>query len=270
MAKTIKNQFSNMYGEGKNLNIGKNRSVKELLNNIPNIEPNANANANENKGANKIKGDNENENMKSPFRLETKLETNTNTSSSSSPFKRIYLIIILLLFMIIGIIFYYKDIILQFISNLTNKNEEDTTDTATVDTSTNDKIDNTVSKIDNTTAKVNDTSAKVDVNSSKIDNTSTKIDDTSAKIDALTAKINTMSDKECPASASAPAPAVNSLNNKIDKISTYSKNVTENGYCYIGYDNGQRDCVDVYAGDVCMSGEIFPTLDICINPKLRA
>ena len=55
-----------------------------------------------------------------------------------------------------------------------------------------------------------------------------------------------------------------------NNISPYKEaNVTENGYCYIGYDNGQRECVDVYAGDVCMSGEIFPSLDICINPKLR-
>ena len=36
MPRTIKNEFSNMYGNGKNLNIGKNKSVKELLNGIPN------------------------------------------------------------------------------------------------------------------------------------------------------------------------------------------------------------------------------------------
>ena len=40
MSKTIKGEFSNMYGNGKNLNIGKNKSVKELLNNIPNSNEN--------------------------------------------------------------------------------------------------------------------------------------------------------------------------------------------------------------------------------------
>ena len=56
----------------------------------------------------------------------------------------------------------------------------------------------------------------------------------------------------------------------MNNISPYKQaNVSADGYCYIGYDDGQRECVDVYAGDVCMSGEIFPSLDVCINPKLR-
>ena len=41
------------------------------------------------------------------------------------------------------------------------------------------------------------------------------------------------------------------------------------GFCYIGEDRGFRSCVDVGEGDVCMSGDIFPTEAICINPNLR-
>ena len=41
------------------------------------------------------------------------------------------------------------------------------------------------------------------------------------------------------------------------------------GYCYIGTDRGYRSCVKIEDGDQCMSGEIFPTMDKCINPKLR-
>ena len=41
------------------------------------------------------------------------------------------------------------------------------------------------------------------------------------------------------------------------------------GYCYIGEDRGFRSCVKVSHHDVCMSGDIFPTRDICINPNLR-
>ena len=40
---TIKNHFSNMYGDGKNLNVSKNKTVNALLNNIPNIKVNSNA-----------------------------------------------------------------------------------------------------------------------------------------------------------------------------------------------------------------------------------
>jgi len=41
------------------------------------------------------------------------------------------------------------------------------------------------------------------------------------------------------------------------------------GYCYIGEDRGFRSCTQVGEGDTCMSGDIFPTNAICINPNLR-
>ena len=43
----------------------------------------------------------------------------------------------------------------------------------------------------------------------------------------------------------------------------------KSGYCYIGTDKGYRNCVYVGRNENCMSGEIFPTIDVCINPKLR-
>jgi len=48
-----------------------------------------------------------------------------------------------------------------------------------------------------------------------------------------------------------------------------TKPSSKQGYCYIGEDRGFRSCIEVGQGDVCMSGDIFPTKDICINPKLR-
>ena len=43
----------------------------------------------------------------------------------------------------------------------------------------------------------------------------------------------------------------------------------EKGFCYIGTDRGIRSCIRVNPGDRCMSGEIFPRRDICVNPSLR-
>lgn len=43
----------------------------------------------------------------------------------------------------------------------------------------------------------------------------------------------------------------------------------KNGFCYVGEDRGYRSCVSVKPDDTCMSGDIFPTMDICINPSLR-
>jgi len=41
------------------------------------------------------------------------------------------------------------------------------------------------------------------------------------------------------------------------------------GFCYIGEDRGFRSCIKVNESDVCMSGDIFPTRAVCVNPKLR-
>ena len=49
-----------------------------------------------------------------------------------------------------------------------------------------------------------------------------------------------------------------------------SKSSNKAGYCYIGEDRGFRSCIKVAEDDYCMSGDIFPSKDICINPKLRA
>ena len=44
---------------------------------------------------------------------------------------------------------------------------------------------------------------------------------------------------------------------------------TGTGYCYVGEDRGIRSCVKINKNHKCMSGDIFPTRDICINPNLR-
>lgn len=41
------------------------------------------------------------------------------------------------------------------------------------------------------------------------------------------------------------------------------------GYCYIGEDRGFRSCIKVNENDNCMSGEIFPSQQLCVNPSLR-
>ena len=42
------------------------------------------------------------------------------------------------------------------------------------------------------------------------------------------------------------------------------------GWCYVGEDKGYRTCAQVGVNDTCMSGDIFPSQEICINPNLRA
>tara|TARA_Y100000389_G_scaffold204745_1_gene259348 strand:- start:697 stop:1359 length:663 start_codon:yes stop_codon:yes gene_type:complete len=52
-------------------------------------------------------------------------------------------------------------------------------------------------------------------------------------------------------------------------ITQQSRSLPKSGYCYIGEDRGIRSCVKVNHSDTCMSGDIFPSKDICVNPSLR-
>jgi hypothetical protein len=54
-----------------------------------------------------------------------------------------------------------------------------------------------------------------------------------------------------------------------DATSSIQKTQSKAGYCYIGEERGYRSCMRVNENDTCMSGEIFPTNEICINPSLR-
>lgn len=48
-----------------------------------------------------------------------------------------------------------------------------------------------------------------------------------------------------------------------------NKGTRKAGFCYIGEDRGFRSCISVGEGSDCMSGDIFPTRDLCVNPNLR-
>lgn len=51
--------------------------------------------------------------------------------------------------------------------------------------------------------------------------------------------------------------------------STQRNGSNKSGYCYIGEDRGFRSCIYVKENDTCMSGDIFPSQDLCVNPSLR-
>jgi hypothetical protein len=44
----------------------------------------------------------------------------------------------------------------------------------------------------------------------------------------------------------------------------------KSGWCYIGEEQGTRACSEIGVNDICMSGNVFPNLEICMNPNLRA
>ena len=54
-----------------------------------------------------------------------------------------------------------------------------------------------------------------------------------------------------------------------DKTGSNVQEKNKKGWCYVGTDRTFRSCIKVNESDTCMSGKIFPTKDICINPSLR-
>ena len=57
----------------------------------------------------------------------------------------------------------------------------------------------------------------------------------------------------------------------IESVPT-SSNESDNksGWCYVGEQQNFRSCIEVGELDTCISGDIFPSHNICVNPSLRA
>ena len=71
--------------------------------------------------------------------------------------------------------------------------------------------------------------------------------------------------------AAAQKQQVNGEDYQADEASSNIQNgAPKAGWCYIGEDRGFRSCAEVGVNDTCMSGDIFPTSQVCVNPSLRA
>ena len=55
-----------------------------------------------------------------------------------------------------------------------------------------------------------------------------------------------------------------------DSSSNIQRGTSKSGWCYIGEDRGFRTCSEFGPNDESMSGDIFPSNEICMNPNLRA
>jgi hypothetical protein len=98
---------------------------------------------------------------------------------------------------------------------------------------------------------------------------------------------NTSKSSSSPIENTIPQPDVtknNTMNKAINTSKTQQSNNNEyepnqaqssvassgkTGWCYVGKEEGYRTCINVGQDDVCMSGDIFPSQEICINPSLR-
>ena len=56
---------------------------------------------------------------------------------------------------------------------------------------------------------------------------------------------------------------------KPDQTDSSVQSPPSKGWCYVGTDKGFRSCAQIRNSSACLSGKIFPTKAICINPSLR-
>lgn len=67
----------------------------------------------------------------------------------------------------------------------------------------------------------------------------------------------------------------NGLSKKGNNSSHANKNIhspnqivnQDDTYCYVGKDDDMRQCIQVFKGDICNSGDIFSRIDECILPQ---
>ena len=60
-----------------------------------------------------------------------------------------------------------------------------------------------------------------------------------------------------------------SKNNNKEPVPNESIQTGKSGWCFIGEEAGIRTCSEIGVNDMCMSGDIFPTQAVCMNPNLR-
>ena len=206
--KSITKEFANMYGEGKPLHYTTNKSINNLLKNIPN------------------------KNFENNFTNSNNSKVDVDIDSDAFDIPYSLIITILILLFILFLIYYFRD---NFI-NLFNPVKPDTSNNTLAlqkAEQANQKIDDIIKKYENTLIQKKEDNQKIDQE-----------------------KVNNGGAQQ--------------LNNKINSMSSYKQEQLskENSYCYIGTDNGQRECASMYPGEVCMSGQIFPKMEVCVNPHL--
>lgn len=76
-------------------------------------------------------------------------------------------------------------------------------------------------------------------------------------------KCNLHCDKYCDEVIPDPDPVIDNSRVQSNRASGKS------GFCYVGEENGIRSCVRVSEHDICTSGKIYSSQEICRNPKLR-
>ena len=82
-------------------------------------------------------------------------------------------------------------------------------------------------------------------------------------------KMNGLEDEQEDALNAALSDASRTSEVKPDDAQSSIQTTGKSGWCFVGKDSGYRICSKIGVNDQCLSGEIFPSQEICMNPSLR-
>jgi hypothetical protein len=126
--------------------------------------------------------------------------------------------------------------------------------------STTNVVDSGLTAVQNKAQQVQEKKSPTNLSSQPVQQTNKQPDPMSNN--ALNKSLNT---------ATASTNSNNNNDYQADEsTSTIQSGGNKSGWCYIGEDRGFRSCVEVGQQDNCLSGDIFPSKDICVNPNLRS
>ena len=206
------------------------------------------------------------------------------TSGSSSGFSfsnmfsettwQTWLIVVLILAVLGFNIFYYLASGTQFFANYVTPYIKYFSDMlgSTIGTTTKQIVTTsatgTKSGVDITAGTI---TSSIDVLGSVIEGTSTAVTQTGQAVenDVYTSPENPLNNALQQQQQQGETPDSFQADDSYSSIQS-GKSSSKSGWCYIGEERGIRSCSQVGPNDQCMSGDIFPTSQVCVNPTLRA
>lgn len=255
----LRKHFENMYGNNKPLQ--SNKGTNNLLKNISvNNAEGENMNMNVNNTTNRIKNliDTSEKNTDKYFPVLPKVNTPSTFGFGGILLLTAFLIVVMT-------IIYFRDSILKFFTDLKTNFIKSISQTSSPYKSLEEKYNDMMKQMLEKTAETEQTLQ------SKNKELYNVINSKEQEIEELNKSLNDKELENQTKQSEISQGAIGQVNCKLSEMCNFKRNtrVIKDGYCYIGYDLGKRECTDVYAGDICMSGKIFPTMAQCQNPTLR-
>ena len=257
----LRKHFENMYGNNKPLH--GNKGTNNLLKNI---------------SVNNAEGENIIENSNNKTRIKNLIN---DTEKDSNKYKTILpqvstpstfgfggVLLLTAFLIIIMSILYFRDSIVKYFTDLKQNLISGISQQSSPYKSLEEKYNDMMKQMLEKTAELDNKEQNIQSKNNELND---KIKSKEEEIEELNKTLNQKDIENQMKQSDIQQGAIGQVKNKLSEMCKFKNDtrVLKDGYCYIGYDLGKRECTDVYAGDICMSGKIFPTMAQCQNPKLR-